>query len=991
MFFDGRTPLRSSLLAVVAACTTAFAPLARAEALPTQDADRVVSIVYTSAAVGLSNSSYMINEPWPLFVPEYRENVSTEGFDFGNHVLRYDRWLIGTIEGRCSPQEIETLFKGGGLKVMDKGRQVPALFSDYASWFELPGEGSPWGVDWLAEKNREGGRLPDVSVGKGAIFKIGKAAEGDLFLFSEDGSLPPDKVLRDPIMWQWGVGGRLPIKRGRREARMVAFARGIGGPQLHGVARTLSQRHQAIRVDAGNLVDDMHAPLAEVLIGETLDEVGKMGIDAVVPFMYELRLPPDRLRRLAERVPLVAANLTPPAGISVRPYIIAERQGLRLAIVGLADTVRLKQFGFLGRRTGWFGEDPKEALQRTLEELKVEQVDGIVLVTNVAPDRLSELRERAVGVSAIISPFQPRSDRRFRERYEPEHPERVRFPLPWIMAGARGGEIGHLKLGFRAPRAADPRPGERELLIAPRPRVLSWLENELQVSDSSQPDPEPAATWERAKKVSAYFGARRETILPDLRRLSAVDKRLVDAQGDPLLIADAVTWSRLTASALRQATGAEVAVLHRLKPASFTVGEVPISMADEWLPGGEHVAVLTMSGAQLKRLMAMGSERDRFTLAGYDDRKDLIGGRPLEEAELYRVATIESFAMSEAYQAVMPQTANTSLRLQGERIGRGAPGETLALRDTVLARLQGMKRRHGGFTAEYEAELKGLLLDDGQAFEPRCTLQLKPLQGSFQQFSVSNRAPFGSVRNSQINTPDNTALGGKGNVALTYETADVDWENRFGAAFQRMEFTASGQSIVQEQNDNAQLSSEFRLKFIQLQIQNSALALIPFVNADYQTEFTPTVDQETGAPNARRQELSGIAGVVLYPRTWLKEIRLGAIAKNDLAVATGKFEPGVQLAGVLEAPLGPLTLAVDANLKNYFLTPEDTPADLGLLGQVGAGLQIPLWSGFGLRVGLDALVFSGKTASARSLGTSWMPSVGLVYNATWKPLVGVAY
>lgn len=987
MFRAGRKVLLSCFLAAL----TVLVPVAPAQAQPGQAPEGVVSIVYTSSVVGLGNTYSQISEPWPILVPEYRENVTTEGLEFDTLVLRHGRWFIAMGDGGSTPQEMEALFKGDGLRILDKGTPVPALYSDYASWFELPGANAPWGVDWLAEKNRDVARLPDLSIGKGVIFRLGKAAEGDVYLFSEDGSVPPLGLLRDATQWNKGIGGRMPIKRGRREARLLSFARVFGGPQVQGVARALKARHAAIRVDAGNLVDDMHAPLAEVLVDETLEAMGAVGFDAVVPFKYELRLSPERLKRLSERVPLVAANLTPPAGISVRPYVIAERQGLRVAIVGLADTVRLRQYGFLGRRTGWAGEEPKDALKRTLEELKLERIDSIVLVTNVAAERLDELRERAVGVSAIISSHQPRSEMRFRERFEPEHPERVRGPLPWIMAGARGAEIGHLKLGFRAPDKAPGHAGIVEALQTPRPRVLRWVENEVQIADSTMPDPDAAATWRRAKLATDYLSTRRESILPDLRPLSAQDKRLVDQDGDPLMVASADTWSRLAASALRQATGAEVAVLHRLSHGSTTLGEVPVSIADEWLPGGERVAVLSLSGAQLKRLIAMDTERDQFAVAGYDDRKDLVGGRPLQETELYRVATFESLAASEAYQAVMPPDVQTTLRLVGERIAPGAPNESVSPREAVLARLMGMKKRHGGFTDAYGAEFRGLLLDDGQVFEPRWTLQIKPFQGSFQQFSVSNRAPFGAVRNSQINTPDNTALGGKGNVSLTYETADVDWENRLGAGYQRMEFETSGASLVQEQNDHAQLSSEFRLKFIRLQIQNSALSLIPFVNADYQTEFTPTIDQASGVENARRQELSGIAGVVLYPRSWLKEIRLGAIAKNDLAVSTGKFEPGVQVAGVLEQPLGPLTLAIEADVKNYFLTPEDTVADLGLLGQVGAGLQIPLWSGFGLRVGVDALVFSGKTAANRMLGTSVMPSIGLSYNATWKPLVGLVY
>lgn len=144
----------------------------------------------------------------------------------------------------------------------------------------------------------------------------------------------------------------------------------------------------------------------------------------------------------------------------------------------------------------------------------------------------------------------------------------------------------------------------------------------------------------------------------------------------------------------------------------------------------------------------------------------MVGGRPLIDSERYRVATMDTLATSETYQAVFHDEARAGFRLHGEDVRHGKDSVVL-VSDLVLARLNGMKTRWNGFTPGFLDELGGLLHDDGGAFEPRWSLAVKPFEGSFQQFKVSNRDPFGSVRNSRINTPDNTNVRAKGNVALT--------------------------------------------------------------------------------------------------------------------------------------------------------------------------------------------------------------------------------
>lgn len=950
-------------------------------AAPTATPERTVPIVYTSMMDGIHSQFGTLNELNPLFDRRNRDEIKTDGFHLSFDTLHLGRWYLFSPDQALSPQQAKERF-ASGLKIKASDVPIQALVSDYATVFQQPDANPAWLVPYLFEKLQANGDMPDISTTTAKLFDIEGGSGIRLQLYSQDGSLPTAEDLRHAQRWQWTIGGYLLVKRGRHETVARTFGRSFGSSYALALAKQWQVRKQAIRVDAGNLMTvPLNDPLGELALSDTFKALPDMALDALVPFRNELNLPAAMQVELARTVPLVAANLKGPATVQLHPYVIRECQGLRVAIIGLTDIERLTRAGLLGGKTGWSGSDPVKALAWCLSELEHERVDATVLVTNLKEERLTALREKAFGVAAIISASEARRAS-FHERLVPANSERDRDPRPWLMTGATSPQAGLLTLGFK-PQL--PRKGVQRYAV-------SWLENEIQYGTDAIPDPHPERSFAFRSNVNEFIASRSTAILPDMRVLAPMDKRLSDKQGDPYMQYRAPQWSAMTASCLRQSCEAEVAIISPLPGGDHTTGEIPRYFVDTWVPGDERVAITTLTGAKLKRLLALDPDHDRFVLAGCNPEKNLIGGRPIGDGEVYRIATTASLANNEAYAEIFQVEATTALQMKGQSIQSADANQSVLLHKVVLAKFDAMKSRNDGFSGSYFDELLDLLFDDGTETTPRWTLSLKPFQGSYQQFRVSNRGPFGEVRNSQINTPDNTAWGGKGNLSLTYEAADIDWENKVLAEYQQAQFeTSGGQSFTQKLNDNLQLSSEFRLKFIKLQTQNTALEMVPFVSANYQSEFSPTTDQKTGQANPRRQELSGIAGAVLYPGTWLKEIRLGAIAKDDLAVGSGRIQPGVQFAGTIAQPLGPLNFSLDADLKNYFLTPEDTPSDLGLIGQVGAGLNFPLWGGFSLRVGVDSLLFSGKVASNRSLGSSVTPSIGLTYNTTWKPMQGLVY
>lgn len=947
--------MRAALLAAVAVLL-AGGPAAAA-------AEPRVSIVYTADTRGLHSTTSHLGEPSPLYDPAVRGSLEPDGFELDLGVLAAERRFV--LWGRDRALTVATAkaaLAGAGVRVTGPGRPLATMVSDYATMIEEPGDGPPWLLGWLDGKLKANGRYPDAELGRGAIFPAVGADGAPLWLASLDGTRPAAALLRDHRAWRWPIAHRLPVRRGDEARRLLTIGHEFGGMRVHHEAGVRRAALGAIRVDAGNLAPGVSDPEAAE---ELLAALPGLKIDALVPNLFEVRLPYERLVRLSRAVPLVAANLTPPPGakVAVRPFVILERAGRRIAVVGLADDAVLAQHGLAGKASGWKATPAAKALARATADARQSGADAVVVVTNVAEERLPGLLAGAEDVTAVITPSRRRAELAFRERFVPEAPERTRYRRPWLVVGAERGDVGELTLGFPAD-AAKRRP--------------AWAENAVRRHVDDLPGAEDAdAYWAKVEASSARAAAATDILLPDKRLLAAAEPRLATEEaGASAAHFDAADWSRLSASGLRRVAKAEVGLVHTRAGGSTIIGGISRLYAQEWIPGVRAVA-LELTGAQLTALAAIDHHNQRFTWAGYDPVRGLVNGRPLVPQEVYRVATIESVALSDDYAKVLDGAEPREL------------GGTI--RDLVVGRLAALRAEDPAFGPGYRRQLIGDLLDDGAAFEPRWRLDVKPLQTSFQQFRVANRQPFGAVRNSLINAPDSTIFGGKGDVALTYEAQQIDWENRGQVGYQRADLQVAGQEEPQEQADNVMLTSEVRLKALKLQAPENAMSLVPFVSGNYLTEFTPTVDPATKAQNPRRHEFNGIGGVVLYPGGWLKELRLGAIAKNDLAVQVGGFEPGVQLAGLLEQPLGPLTLALEGDLKNYFLTPDDTADDLGLMGRVSAAIRVPLWGALGLSVGADAFVFGGKVPETRTIGTSITPTIGLTWRAAWKPQAGVIY
>jgi hypothetical protein len=321
---------------------------------------------------------------------------------------------------------------------------------------------------------------------------------------------------------------------------------------------------------------------------------------------------------------------------------------------------------------------------------------------------------------------------------------------------------------------------------------------------------------------------------------------------------------------------------------------------------------------------------------------------------------------------------------------RPAPaGVRTALQELVLGYLSDLKAAHeGAFGAAYLDDYAGLLLQASQLGDTRWAITLDDGSLLLSSYQNANNEAYSQVRNTRVTTPGSFALGGKGKLAMVLDGPAFAWENRAKATYRQATAAKAGLQVTQKTDDEIVLTSELRLKRLGVPLPDGMVRLVPFVNTNYTTQFVP--DEADGKPKPRRAELNGVAGLVFNPGWGLKELRAGAVIKNDLANPTS-LEPGFQAIGIFEQTLAPLPVVARAgfDVTRYLNTPYDTPDRLGLLADLTAGLTVPLWDRFNLNLTADYFLYQGKLPQTSALGSSFDFKVGLGYSLGFKPFYGV--
>ena len=463
-------------------------------------------------------------------------------------------------------------------------------------------------------------------------------------------------------------------------------------------------------------------------------------------------------------------------------------------------------------------------------------------------------------------------------------------------------------------------------------------------------------------------------------------------------------WGRMIAGALLDSTDFEVVIAPRPERLNTTVpGPILEHYATHWLPAGERLCGYRVTGAVLRKLLQARKGASRFTaLAGVDANGKRVGGRPLVAKEPYRLLTTGALAATPPFKGLLAgASAQCRFKAVGHRLEVDDDGARTPMRDAVLGALRHLRDSHKGFGPAYLAVARSWLGPSADQIRPRWSLAAEGLTLSFTSgSSLPGRAWLGNpgVRETRAVTPGHYGLGVRGALAVRYDGPTLDWETRGRARLSRTVIDLAGipgqDKVEQEGQDDLVASTELRLKVVELALgDKKRVAVVPYANATWDSEFTATRDALTKTPFPHQKELRLSAGLVTRPGGLLHELRLAALFKNDFSVTQGQAEAGA-LAGLgLRLPIGRANLSLDGKLRWYAATDDDTIEDLGLIVESTTKLVVPFADGLSVTLFADLFYYHAKVRSAvdilgqpvqRDGAMSLILGAGLSLDRLWK-------
>jgi len=417
------------------------------------------------------------------------------------------------------------------------------------------------------------------------------------------------------------------------------------------IKRVKSENPNTIALDAG---DALHGtPMMYVFRGEPVAELmNAAGYDIITlgnhDFEWKMQVASERVARAKQDV--VVSNAVFPPGYdfsAVKPYVIREIGGVKVAIAGLFTDETLK-FIWPGYIQGLEIEPAEKALERLYPDM-LREADYIVLLSHLGTANDLQIATSSTGADLILG----------------GHSHNVIFPpiqigKTYIMnSGAYGLNLGRVDVDFA--------PGDDG-----RMKPVGVRASMIPADESVTEDPELVPVYEQYR-----------TMLADVMSLKVAESWAI--AGDKKRTGDRA------ADLLREATGADIAFIGAGQ-ISGEMGVGPVAVKDFYKVmtsySRQNIVLGKLSGAQIADLIERSANGTKaangiyFSGIKYEISSDAAGksivsitvnGNPLDSNAGYLVASTGNFIME-----------RTDL-LSADPGGVADTGETL--RDVVMKQL----------------------------------------------------------------------------------------------------------------------------------------------------------------------------------------------------------------------------------------------------------------------------------------------------------------
>ncbi|MDR3569071.1 MAG: bifunctional UDP-sugar hydrolase/5'-nucleotidase [Syntrophobacteraceae bacterium] len=358
--------------------------------------------------------------------------------------------------------------------------------------------------------------------------------------------------------------------------------------------------------------------------------------------------------------PVISANITTPEGgpiEGVKPYIILQRKGVRIAVIGLTTpttryTTKPENVADLTFSS------PSSVMPSLIREVRAKGASIVIALTHLGLNSDEQLAGQVRGIDLIVGGHS----------HTVVMDPVVESGTVIVQAGSYGRYLGVMKISFD--------PETKKILTFTRQNELVAVSPQ-----AAPPDPEVARIVDKYEaKIQAEFSKTIGTAAVDLRRDSAEESNLGD------LIADA----------MRDASGAQIAFENNggIRD-NIPAGPITLNEVFTTLPFDDNIVSMTLSGKQVREAIERSAAYGRISLqvSGIQIVFDLskppgeravsikVGGKPLDEGATYRVATNDFLASGgdrfEVFKQGRDISTGQSLRdAVAQYIGNNSPVKT---------------------------------------------------------------------------------------------------------------------------------------------------------------------------------------------------------------------------------------------------------------------------------------------------------------------------
>lgn len=419
------------------------------------------------------------------------------------------------------------------------------------------------------------------------------------------------------------------------------------GKDVGGVARraTLIKRIKAdaknvLVIDAGDVFQG--TPIFTFFEGEPdMLTMQQAGYDAIAVGNHDLDNGLANLQKQAKHLaqPLLCATLVDAKGKPIfQPYRIVERGGLKIALIGIMgknayDAIAEK------RRAGVFVKDPKQVLTELVPQLR-SKVDLVIVASHTGHEEEVALASAVSGIDVIVGGH---------SHTKVEHPVIVLHgdrPTLVVQAFQWGEFLGRIDLTVDGGK------------------IVKHAGGLLPVSTDIPPDP---AVLKTVQSYADKIAAQMQQVVgrSDFEFLNARK-----ADGDAPI-------GNLIADALRDQAKADVGIMNSGGiRAPLPKGDVTRGMVLSMLPFDNKLVHFPVSGALLQQILNFAASKSgksgslqvsgiAFVVEGGKAVAITVGGRPLDPAKTYRVATIDYLAAGNDGAEVFKQVPATAMTETG--------------------------------------------------------------------------------------------------------------------------------------------------------------------------------------------------------------------------------------------------------------------------------------------------------------------------------------